>query len=697
MAVEQKSDSQAAGGPAGAVAPEPPPKHLLTNQSPAVVLVAGDGLTLRLPPLGAHELDEDTVPRFDLVTLRHSDLVRVESDEFHGIDGVPEVVLGLAIWVYVIGVILVAINTDGWGPPAAWTVVCALGTFGVTRLVQSQRRLAERFSNLSALTLALLVGFGLPLVVLVFGAGIYRTLQPDLHQALSPPISAVLMYRMVQWVFIGVAATFPALLFFIFDRQSLDTLRNQFLHALFRLDPAINTATDWEARYGEQMRGVFGDVGGRGSRRSVLRKRNSPIVIATVVLAIGWAVAFLNSHSLQFDTANDITNSPLALLVPERNAVAYGFLGAYFFTVQTVLRSYMRADLRPKAYSQITARVLIVVLLASLVEVTQVADNAGVLALAFFAGVVPDTVLQWLWEKLRKIGDFAAADDEGIVDRQPLTDLDGIDIYDRARLTEEGVTNVESMAHGDLVDLMLQTRIPPGRLVDWVDQAVLRVQIDDDTLIAQLHSAGVRTATDLLTVTASRDRSTQLLTAIGVADDPAAVARLGVLRAALLDAEWVPELVHWRAPPLRPERTIDAIPADRRVAGGGGPDGSRADGRGDGPADAQARGIATFVAAAHARLGESVAEQAMADQAMAEQAMADRGAERRALTPRPTAALDLTATSTSTSAGGGPDGPDRRQGERRGSERRDGEPVVEDLVAGERRAAPRRLAERRSR
>ncbi len=668
MGTEGSAASPPTSGSVPAASAGSASKHLISNQSPTVVEVVGAGVTLRLPPLGAHELDAAAIDRFDLFTLRHSDMIRIESDEFHGIEGVSEMVLGLAVWVYVIGVILVVINTDGWVPPAAWTVVCAVGTYVITRLVRSQRRLAERLSNLSALTLAVLVGFGVPAIVLVFGASIYEILQPDLHKALAPTTSAILMYRSVQWVFVGVAATFPALLFFIFDRQSLDTLRNQFLHALFRLDPAIDTAADWEARYGQQMKGVFGDVGPQRSARSLMRKRNSPIVIATLVLAIGWAIAFLNSHSLQFDAGNEITSSPLALFVPERNAVAYAFLGAYFFTVQTVLRSYMRADLRPKAYSQITARVLIVVLLASLIEVTAVADNAMILALAFFAGVVPDTVLQWLWEKVRKIGDFAAADDEGIVDRQPLTDLDGIDIYDRARLTEEGVTNVESMADGDLVDLMLQTRIPPGRLVDWVDQAVLRVKIDDDAFLAQLHRAGVRTATDLLTVTASTEHCSRLLVAIG--DDGAqAQARLGVLRDALADSEWVAELLHWRAHPTRPVVTLDARPQAARVEEAetlaGGP----------GAIDIETSGIAGFVAVAHALLGQSVAEHAVADQFAADQAAAAR-----------------VVADPGVAAQGGVDlaGIERRQGADRRTPGADDGPALGHVFDAERRVAERR-------
>ena len=36
----------------------------------------------------------------------------------------------------------------------------------------------------------------------------------------------------------------------------------------------------------------------------------------------------------------------------------------------------------------------------------------------------------------------------------PLTELEGIDLYDRTRLAEEGINNVEALAHTDIVELM---------------------------------------------------------------------------------------------------------------------------------------------------------------------------------------------------------------------------------------------------
>ena len=106
-----------------------------------------------------------------------------------------------------------------------------------------------------------------------------------------------------------------------------------------------------------------------------------------------------------------------------------------------------------------------------------------------------------------------------LYERYPLTELEGIDIYDRARLLEEGVGNIEGLAHHDLPELMMQTRIPVGRLVYWTDQAILFLHVattvdgsqETSTVRTQrevqehgysqlriLQEHGIHTATDLM-------------------------------------------------------------------------------------------------------------------------------------------------------------------------------------------------------
>lgn len=87
----------------------------------------------------------------------------------------------------------------------------------------------------------------------------------------------------------------------------------------------------------------------------------------------------------------------------------------------------------------------------------------------------------------------------------PLNMLDGINLWHRARLEEEDIENVHSMATADLVDRFLSTRFPPDRLIDWVDQAMLYTALGADSkasneanLRHKLRSAGIRTASALI-------------------------------------------------------------------------------------------------------------------------------------------------------------------------------------------------------
>jgi hypothetical protein len=60
----------------------------------------------------------------------------------------------------------------------------------------------------------------------------------------------------------------------------------------------------------------------------------------------------------------------------------------------------------------------------------------------------------------------------------PLNQIDGLTIWYEARLLEVGIEDMQSLATANFVDVMLHTRVPVGRLVDWVDQAHLYLHLD---------------------------------------------------------------------------------------------------------------------------------------------------------------------------------------------------------------------------
>ena len=86
--------------------------------------------------------------------------------------------------------------------------------------------------------------------------------------------------------------------------------------------------------------------------------------------------------------------------------------------------------------------------------------------------------------------------------------MEGIDLYHRSRLGGEDVTNVKSLVHHDLIDLILATRIPVPHPVDWVDQAILYLHLSEEGKVDEksvqipktlhrLRETGIRTVTDL--------------------------------------------------------------------------------------------------------------------------------------------------------------------------------------------------------
>jgi hypothetical protein len=191
------------------------------------------------------------------------------------------------------------------------------------------------------------------------------------------------------------------------------------------------------------------------------------------------------------------------------------FLGAYFFGLYLLLRSYFRGDLRPKLYNQITARLITVVVLAYLINTLfyEVGGrNRFVWALSFLAGVVPTTVLQQIGHFVTSIGAglkehhtwMKRAFSNAFSTPRALTQIDGIDIHDSTRLETEGITDVPSLAKADLVSVMIKTRLPVERLVDWMDQAILILLLDDDaqenldTRVTRLRQIGIRTASGIL-------------------------------------------------------------------------------------------------------------------------------------------------------------------------------------------------------
>jgi hypothetical protein len=199
------------------------------------------------------------------------------------------------------------------------------------------------------------------------------------------------------------------------------------------------------------------------------------------------------------------------------DVLKYGFLGAYLFIVQTLIRRFFQGDLRPSAYASSVLRVLVVlIIVAALHQLTSQVDVRTEVVVAFIVGFFPLVGLQALQRvaasTLRVVVPSLSPD-------YPLNQIDGLNIWYEARLLEEGIEDMQNLTTANLVDVILHTRVPVSRLIDWVDQAHLYLHLDRTERTARerraasknidkrrpgtsdrhaLRKQGIRTATELL-------------------------------------------------------------------------------------------------------------------------------------------------------------------------------------------------------
>jgi hypothetical protein len=344
----------------------------------------------------------------------------------------------------------------------------------------------------------------------------------------------VVVGRALQLLMVILVSLVPALMYVQFDREKLTTLVDRWLHAIFRLDPTLDTVADVDAKYGRRVEEFYGATLGTGVNPPRKRARSrSPVLVATLLIATGWILVLLN------DAASRGPNQPLPsvqqLFRPAATPLAFAFLGAYFLAVQVTLRGYVRGDLRPKTYNVITVRIILAVILAWVMQGI-FGTNEAVLAASFLAGFLPNTMLRRIREAAGIVNEKGSDDFE---DNSPLTVLDGMDIYERTRLEEEGITGVQALARHDLIDLILSSRIPVPRIIDWLDQALLYQHASE--AVPALRKRGVRTATDFLQVAGNPTALTALL-----ADPDGPGVNATLLQSALAGDEWLAYVCNWR-------------------------------------------------------------------------------------------------------------------------------------------------------
>ena len=203
-----------------------------------------------------------------------------------------------------------------------------------------------------------------------------------------------------------------------------------------------------------------------------------PVFVATFLIGLGW-IQFIPPW-LGGESEESRGNATLhALLLYNELPALFAFLGAYFFSLQMLYRRFVTNDLRASAFISVAIRIVLAVIGAWLLQVVFKADMISfdneaywLLFMSFVIGVFPPV----LWQIVRNVsgrmfrmGKFVPDLDSDL----PLNKLDGLTIWHATRLEEEDIENAHNMANADIIAMLVNTKMPPERIVDWVDQAIL--------------------------------------------------------------------------------------------------------------------------------------------------------------------------------------------------------------------------------
>jgi len=250
-----------------------------------------------------------------------------------------------------------------------------------------------------------------------------------------------------------------------------------------------------------------------------------PVVLATILIALGWLLALPPTNPAGSSTGSaqtveqTIVQTAQTLLGDafkvEEDPIIYAFLGAYFFSLQMLFRRFVREDLRKSAYLAVSLRIILAVI-GTWAAVTALkatgrldAESKYLPVIGFVIGVFPRIAWQFIQGAAKALMRLLrmSAVLPSLESRLPLSDLDGLTVWHEARLEEEDIENIPNMASAEIVDLMISTRFPPDRIIDWVDQSILFTYLGPDqegdkeksqARRELLRLQGIRTATSFM-------------------------------------------------------------------------------------------------------------------------------------------------------------------------------------------------------
>ncbi len=341
-----------------------------------------------------------------------------------------------------------------------------------------------------------------------------------------------------MWVtiFYAVLLSVPSVLLLLFFIRKRDQRAAQIMDDLNQLDPSqglllrvlgLDSPLSPNARDPDAAEAWQRALTALEARREAIRQRTPPandpaiqpvveqlaarafsnleyamaLTLLTCLLGLGWYFVFYpeTTAGLAMLIARRADVNLVTTYLTRASPLTYGFVGAYFWVFQMLLRRYLAGDLYPSAFLQAAERVVVVFILSLVFAILSLVSPlaGGAAVVAFIAGVYPNA-------GLRQITRYANRAIRGSVfpemtESALLTNLDGIDIWIEARLVEEKVESIQSLATAEIEMLVLRTNFPTTQIVDWIDQALLYLHAGfQGKWYSNMRMAGVRSASDLL-------------------------------------------------------------------------------------------------------------------------------------------------------------------------------------------------------
>lgn len=528
------------------------PEYTLTNKTSRRIGIesVGEGRPLVIPAFGSRRLSLSILKQYRYEPWRQMNLIEVTriaapeeptiEDDLSSLYAAGAVILPVALGI--VAGVLGRSTVEIWRYLQLFFLVYVI--IGVVGAIVTRMREGQLARLVNA---GLLISFALLPILLVvglFGDGA-ALLQPE-------RLSSGALGRGLQFFLILLFSLLPGLLFFQFERQQVTSIREKLLREIMMLNPSVVTLDDARITYGTLVDEVSGTVG-ESSRQYAVLGTNFSLLLSTWLISFGWLFTVSPIGPI-----SALDEGPLiAALTPGRTALGFAFLGAYLFALNMIFRRYIRGDLTPKAYNHIIVRILTTLILVWVISVLPGLDAPEswlLVAVAFLVGIFPESGLALIQDAVRNVR-FLANVFPSLREKHPVTDLDGINLYDRVRLLEEGIESIDNLVHINPIELMVRTRMPTARLVDLVDQALLYLHVRGvrengvhQDHLRRLHAYGILNATTLLQVyELSSDADQNRLMALLGPEDPAHPRRLRMIYYAILDHKWIPYLRHWRA------------------------------------------------------------------------------------------------------------------------------------------------------